>query len=78
MGYRNGISSLENIRIKKHDKIIIGSLNINSIRNKFDQLKLLLANHIDILILIETKLDESFPTSQFLIEGFCEPYRQDK
>ena len=26
----------------------------------------------------ETKLDDSYPTSQFFIEGFCKPYRMDR
>ena len=26
----------------------------------------------------ETKIDESFPTSQFLIDGFSSPYRLDR
>ena len=34
--------------------------------------------NIDILVLTETKLDHTFPTNQFLIEGFSEPYRRDR
>ena len=34
--------------------------------------------HIDILVITETKLDDSFPTSQFLMEGFAEPFRLDQ
>ena len=33
---------------------------MNSIRNKFDQLKDTVLKYIDILILTETKLDETF------------------
>ena len=32
----------------------------------------------DILIITEKKLDNTFPTSQFYIEGFSMPYRLDK
>ena len=32
----------------------------------------------DILVLTETKLDGSFPTSQFMVDGFSMPYRQDR
>ena len=49
--------------------ILIGNLNINSILNKFDQLKLFVRGKVDILVTVETKLDLSFPTYQFLIEG---------
>ena len=32
---------------------------------------------LDILIIIETKLDDTFPVSQFHIDGFSKPYRLD-
>ena len=35
-------------------------------------------NNIDILMISETKLDPSFPTGQFHIHGFSEPYRFDR
>ena len=66
------------LRLRNHNRIIIGNLNINSISNKFDQLKNLVEGNIDILVITETKLDSTFPTSQFLINGFCRPYRQDR
>ena len=53
-------------------------LNINSIRNKIEGLKFLVAKNVDILVISETKLDESFPTSQLLIDGFKKPFRFDK
>ena len=53
-------------------------LNINSIRNKIEDLKTLIAKNVDILAVSETKLDESFPTSQFLIDGFKKPFRYDR
>ena len=43
--------------------------NINSLPSKFEQLKIILGNFLDILIIQETKLDHSFPTEQFLING---------
>ena len=45
--------------------LIISNLNINSISNKFDQLKFLVQGKVDILVIMETKLDSTFPTSQF-------------
>ena len=57
---------------------LIGNLNINSISNKFDQLKLLARGKVDILVITETKLDSTFSTFQFLIEGYSEPYRFDR
>ena len=29
-------------------------------------------------MLAETKIDDTFPTSQFLIEGYSKPYRLDR
>ena len=60
--------------------LIIGHLNINSIhnkKNKFDFMTLLMKGKIDILMISEPKLDESFPTSQFLTDGYSSPYRLD-
>jgi hypothetical protein len=56
---------------KKHpDTFMCSFLNINSNRYKFCSIKdLLLANTIDMLIIAETKLDETFPNSQFEVEN---------
>ena len=40
---------------------MIGQLNINLIRNKFEKLTSLITNEIDVLLLSETKIDEAFP-----------------
>ena len=32
---------------------------------------------VDILIVAETKIDASFPTAQFSVEGYHKPYRLD-
>ena len=69
---------LSNLRVKNMNKLLTGNLNINSISNKFDQLKLLVRGKVDILVVMETKLDSTFPTPQFLIEGYSEPYRFDR
>ena len=57
---------------------IIGHLNINSIRNKFEMLSMSVAQYVDILMLSETKLDSTFPSIQFLINGFSVPHRLDQ
>lgn len=71
-------STLKCLRLKNPNRIIIGHLNINSIRNKFDQLKYLINDTMDILLISETKLNNSFPENQFLIEGYSRPYRLDR
>ena len=37
-----------------------------------------ITKYVDILLLSETKLDDSFPTAQFSLNGFCKPYRLDR
>ena len=58
--------------------MIIGNLNISSIRNKFEQSKETVLKYIGILVVSETKLDETFLESLFLIDGFSKPYRLDR
>ena len=74
----------ENISDKIHKQklnnpknIIIGHLNINSLRNKIDFTRILFGKNIDILLLSETKLDQSFPERQFSIDGF-RTFRKDR
>ena len=35
-------------------------------------------NNADLLLVSETKLDDSFPTAQFLLDEFSNPYRFDR
>ena len=58
--------------------MIIAYLNINSIRNKIEQLGSLVSKNVDILIVAETKLDDTFPIGQFLLPGFKVPFRSDR
>ena len=60
------------------NRLIIGNLNINSISNKFYQLKLFVQGKVDILIVTETKLDSTLPTFQFLMEGYSDQYHFDR
>ena len=53
-------------------------MNINSIRNKFELFSEHTKGNIDVLMISETKIDDSFPVGQFLIEGFCTPHRLDR
>ena len=71
-------TALRNIRIANLNNVIIAQLNINSLRNKFHALKEMINGNIDILVLTETKLDGTFPRSQFRIPGYRVPYRKDR
>ena len=70
---------LKNLRVNyPNNIIIIGHLNINSIRNKFEMLSLSVAQYVDILMSSETKLDSTFLSTQFLINGFSVPHGLDR
>lgn len=47
-------------------------------RNDFDFLVTIVNKNIDIFLISETKIDFSFPTAQFQIEGYAAPYGLDK
>ena len=64
------ILHLLEFRKKNPNKLIIANLNVNSIPNKFEQLKVLVQDKVDIFVITESKLDSSFPNSQFIISGF--------
>ena len=64
---------LNDVREKNINRPIIGQLNINSIRNKFHFLESEASKHLDILLISMTKIDESFPSAQFLLGGFSRP-----
>ena len=66
----NLLFEIKKLRIRNPNKIIIGYLNINSLPNEFEQLKDIVMQYIDILVLTETNLDDTFPTAQFLVNGF--------
>ena len=63
---------------KNIGRLVIGYLNINSVRNKFEGLKDFVSDHIDALMAAETKIDNSFPKGQFFIQGYSEPFRLDR
>ena len=62
----NPLSKIKELQIGNANKVMIGNLNINSIRNKFEELKETVLKYIDILVVTETKL---------LMDGFSKPYR---
>ena len=69
----NSLSKIKELRVGNANEVIIGNLNINSIRNKFEQLKKTVLKYIDILVATETKLDQTF-----LMDGFFKPFRLDR
>ena len=71
-------SILNKVRLNNIDRPIIAHLNINFLYQKFEALKNLVKNRVDILVISETKLDNSFPIGEFEIEGYSTPIRLDR
>ena len=74
------IDGIIHLRINNPFNTIVGYLNINSLRNKIDDLREVCKKvEIDILCIDETKLDDSFTDSQFKIKGYQFPFlRKDR
>ena len=81
-GVDNGINEfieyLQNLRIETSGNLLIGHLNVNSIRNNVDMLSYMIGNKTDILMISESKLDDIFPTSQFVIDSFTETFKLER
>ena len=77
MIFRVSLDKLKELRVNNRKDNLFAYLNIDSIRNKFGNLCSLSADKVDILTIAESKLDGSFPTYQFLIKGFHQPFRLD-
>ena len=69
---------LKNIGKSNVNKLIFAQLNINSLRNKFDMVSGLIKGYVDVFMISETKLDDSFPEGQFFIDGYHTPFRYDQ
>ena len=77
-GIINCFDEIRQLKLKHPTNVSCAYLNINSIRNKFVNLKDMIEQNIDILCIAETKIDSSFPTNQFHMPGYKLPYRLDK
>ena len=70
-------SSLWNLKLRNLNRLIFGQININSIRHKFGLLFSLVSNNIDVLLISETKIDNTFPVGQFCVPEYSVPFRLD-
>ena len=66
---------LKSIRQENINKLVFAHINIHSLRNRFELLVDQVKGNIDVLMISETKTDDSFPLGDFLIGGFSKPYR---
>ena len=57
------------------NKLVLAHLNVD---NKFEALVQNVSGEVDLLMISETKIDESFPRSQFVIKGFRDPFLIDQ
>ena len=71
------LGSVQSVLKRRHSNHYqqIGLLNINSIRKKFGLMKPMQMHDTDIFMVTETKLDNSIPVSQFIVEDFSTPFR---
>ena len=74
----NSLDSLRKLTLRNVNKVIIGNININFLPAQFGQVKEVILKNVDILVITETKLDDTFPLGQFYVEGFTMPYRPDR
>ena len=74
----NSIDSITKLELSNPHKIIIlGYLNINSLRNKFKSIEDVIQRAFDICVLSETKMDKSFPDKQFCLYNY-RIFRKDR
>ena len=73
-----GFGGIKDLRNQNPFRVIIGHIDIISFRNKFELLLSFINYNLDILVISETKIDDTFPDSQFLIEGFSVSCRLDR
>ena len=76
--HNNCISRFKMIRAESFDNVIVETLDINSISPKFDQFKLMVSGYFNVMIVTETKLDDSFPKAQFYTDVFSIPYKLNR
>ena len=69
---------MKNLRFKNWNKVIIGHININSLRNKFELLTEMVWDKVDLLMISETKLHSLFRNTQFYMKSYSKPYRLDR
>ena len=69
---------LKVIKENSPNEIIVEHLYFNSLRNKFEALQYIINRNLDIILLSETKLNDSFPSAKFMLKNFGIPYRLDR
>lgn len=75
------LDEMYRLKIKNKNNPIVSYLNINHLKNKIVDLRPIV-HQIDptVLAIAETKLNDSFPNAQFMIDGYYNPkdFRKDR
>ena len=71
-------SILRALKASNIDRPVIAQLNINYLAPKFEPLESLIEDNIDLLMISETKIDDTFQTEQFKLKGYSKPIRLDR
>ena len=72
------LASFTNARSKFFKEFLMEHININSIQNKFEEFSEVISKpRMQVIIVGETKIDSSYPDSQFNIPGYV-LYRNDR
>ena len=70
---------MHDLRLKNLRNLLIGYLNINSLRNKIIDLREIISYlQLDYFVLSETKINDSFPSAQLDMSGYEIKARKDR
>ena len=69
---------LRGIRKSNINKLVFGQLNINSLRSKHGMLSEMVKGFVNVFMISETKLDDSFPGGQFFKESYHTLFKFDQ
>ena len=76
---KSNLQMLRDLRFDYPKNLLCGYLNINSLRNKIHELRLIIHDvPIDYFVISETKLDNSFPNAQLTINNYEIRERRDR
>lgn len=72
------LNPLQATRNKNYQNLLLCHINVNGIQNEFEELKdTVIKSNVQIMAVSETKIDGSYPNSQFMIPGYY-LHRNDK
>ena len=72
------MENFQNMKKKYFKNPLMGHLNINSLRNKIIVREIVKHLELDYFVISETKIDENFPSQQFVMDNFEIRARKDR